>query len=154
VEKTKLVEVVPVAPAAVNPVMLLKAVILAELALVPPLATGRTPVTPVVRGKPVTLVRTPEAGVPRAGATKVLLLNVWARVVKANVSLTLAKLGMVKVVAPIVWEVNAMVANCPLVNSNGEAAEVATEAKETAEEVAILCGNEKVMFPVPADKTT
>jgi hypothetical protein len=37
---TELVEVVPVAPVAVYPVMLLKAVILAEVALVPPLATG------------------------------------------------------------------------------------------------------------------
>ncbi len=76
VEKTKLVLVVPVDPAAVNPVILLKAVIEAEEALVPPLATGRTPVTPVVSGSPVTLVRTPEAGVPRAGATNVLLLKV------------------------------------------------------------------------------
>lgn len=35
------------------------------------LATGRLPVTPVVRGNPVALVRTPEAGVPRAGVTNV-----------------------------------------------------------------------------------
>jgi hypothetical protein len=41
---------------------------------VPPLATGRVPVTPVVKGKPVTLVITPEAGVPRAGVTSVGLL--------------------------------------------------------------------------------
>jgi hypothetical protein len=39
VENTKLVEVVPVAPDAVYPVMLLNAVIDAEVALVPPLAT-------------------------------------------------------------------------------------------------------------------
>ncbi len=56
--------------------MLLKAVMEAAEALVPPLATGRTPVTPVVSGRPVRLVATPEAGVPRAGATKVLLLKV------------------------------------------------------------------------------
>ena len=36
---------------------------------VPPLAVGRIPVTPVVNGRPVRLVATPEAGVPRAGAT-------------------------------------------------------------------------------------
>jgi len=35
------------------------------------LPTGRFPVTPVVRGKPVQFVRTPEAGVPKAGVTKV-----------------------------------------------------------------------------------
>ena len=38
---------------------------------VPPLATGNVPVTPVVRGKPVRLVATPDAGVPRTGATSV-----------------------------------------------------------------------------------
>lgn len=38
---------------------------------VPPLATGRVPVTPVVRGRPVVLVNTPEAGVPSAGVTSV-----------------------------------------------------------------------------------
>ncbi len=38
---------------------------------VPPLAAPRTPVTPVVRGRPVTLVITPLSGVPRSGATRV-----------------------------------------------------------------------------------
>ena len=33
---------------------------------VPPLATGRVPVTPVVSGNPVALVSVPEAGVPKA----------------------------------------------------------------------------------------
>src|SRR3990167_6022577 len=70
VEKTRLVLVVPVVPAAVKPVMLLKQVMEAEEQLVPPLATGRTPVTPVVKGNPVALVRTPEAGVPRAGVVR------------------------------------------------------------------------------------
>ena len=64
VEKTRLVLVVPVAPEDVYPVILLKAVILAELAFVPPLATGNTPVTPVVMGKPVQLVKVPLVGVP------------------------------------------------------------------------------------------
>ena len=71
VEKTKLVDVVPVVPAAVKPVMLLKQVMLALEQFVPPLATGRTPVTPVVSGRPVALVSTPELGVPSAGVTKV-----------------------------------------------------------------------------------
>jgi hypothetical protein len=38
---------------------------------VPPLATGRTPVTPVVSGKPVQLVSVPEDGVPNTGVTRV-----------------------------------------------------------------------------------
>jgi hypothetical protein len=38
---------------------------------VPPLATGKVPVTPVVKGKPVKFVATPEAGVPNAGVTSV-----------------------------------------------------------------------------------
>ncbi len=37
---------------------------------VPPFATGKVPVTPVVSGKPVTLVITPLAGVPSAGVVK------------------------------------------------------------------------------------
>lgn len=32
----------------------------------PPLATGKTPVTPVVKGKPVKLVAVPDDGVPKA----------------------------------------------------------------------------------------
>jgi hypothetical protein len=48
VENTRLVDVVPVAPDAVYPVILLNEVMDAELALVPPLATGNTPVTSVV----------------------------------------------------------------------------------------------------------
>jgi hypothetical protein len=39
---------------------------------VPPFATGRIPVTPVVNGKPVQLVRTlPAAGVPKTGVISV-----------------------------------------------------------------------------------
>ena len=38
---------------------------------VPPLATGRVPVTPVVKGKPVKLVATPDVGVPSKGVTNV-----------------------------------------------------------------------------------
>jgi len=47
-----------------------------EVIPVPPLATGRVPVTPVVKGNPVALVSTPDTGVPRAGAVKVLLVSV------------------------------------------------------------------------------
>jgi hypothetical protein len=38
---------------------------------VPPLATGRVPVTPVVKGRPVQLVNVPEEGVPKTGVTRV-----------------------------------------------------------------------------------
>ncbi len=38
---------------------------------VPPLAIGSVPVTPVVSGRPVRFVATPEAGVPKAGVTNV-----------------------------------------------------------------------------------
>ena len=42
---------------------------------VPPFATGKVPVTPVVKGKPVTFVITPLAGVPSAGVTNVGLIK-------------------------------------------------------------------------------
>jgi hypothetical protein len=42
---------------------------------VPPLATGKVPVTPVVSGKPVALVRVADEGVPNAGVTSVGLLD-------------------------------------------------------------------------------
>jgi hypothetical protein len=43
---------------------------------VPPRATERVPVVPATIGRPVTLVITPLAGVPKAGATSVLFVNV------------------------------------------------------------------------------
>jgi hypothetical protein len=43
---------------------------------VPPLETAKTPVIPVVRGNPVTLVIIPDAGVPSAGVTNVGLFIV------------------------------------------------------------------------------
>ena len=49
--------------------------------LVPPLVTPNIPVTPVVSGKPVKFVATPDAGVPNAGDTNVLLDNVCVSVV-------------------------------------------------------------------------
>lgn len=41
---------------------------------VPPFATGRVPVTPVLKGSPVQLVNVPEEGVPSAGVTNVGLV--------------------------------------------------------------------------------
>ncbi len=54
---------------------------MAVVAPVPPFAIGKVPVTPVVKGNPVALVNTPDAGVPKAGEVnvgevKVLLVNV------------------------------------------------------------------------------
>ena len=41
---------------------------------VPPFATGKVPVTPVVKGRPVPLVSVTEVGVPRTGVTSVGLV--------------------------------------------------------------------------------
>src|SRR3990167_2059026 len=62
---------------------------------------------------------------PKTGAINVLLLIVTALVLNTNSSTTLAKSGIVKVVAPVVWLVSAIVTNCPLVSSRGLAADVA-----------------------------
>ena len=69
---------------------------------VPPLPIGRVPVTPVVKGRPVTLVITPDAGVPSAGVVKVgevsvLLVSVCARFCVTNVSFTPAVSGKLNV---------------------------------------------------------
>jgi hypothetical protein len=42
---------------------------------VPPLATGKVPVTPVVKGNPVAFVKVADDGVPRAGVTNVGLVD-------------------------------------------------------------------------------
>ena len=75
---------------------MLNAVIPADEAFVPPFATGNTPVTPVVSGKPVALVNTPDAGVPSAGVTKVGDVNV-AEV--ASTTLPLPVLVVVQAIA-------------------------------------------------------
>lgn len=50
------------------------------------LVTGKLPVTPVLNGRPVTLVITPDAGVPKAGVTKVgLVANTFAPVPVSSV---------------------------------------------------------------------
>lgn len=51
---------------------------------VPPLATGRVPVTPVVKGRPVQLVKVPDEGVPNIGVVKV-----------GEVKVAVAKVGLV-----------------------------------------------------------
>ena len=47
----------------------------AVLEPVPPFATGRVPVTPVVSGRPVAFVSVPEVGVPKIGVTSVGLVD-------------------------------------------------------------------------------
>lgn len=65
---------------------------------VPPLATGKRPVTPVVSGKPVVLVKVPDEGVPRAppGATKSV-----PAVAAVNADVPLPLSTPVSVVAPV-----------------------------------------------------
>ena len=48
---------------------------LAVVCPVPPLRIGKVPVTPVVRGKPVALVRVTDVGVPSKGVTNVGLVD-------------------------------------------------------------------------------
>lgn len=53
----------------------------------PPLATGRAPVTPVVSGNPVQFVNAPDVGVPRIGVTSVgVFANTAAPVPVSSVS--------------------------------------------------------------------
>ena len=63
--------------------------------LVPPLATGSVPVTPVVSGKPVALVKTRAVGVPRAGVTSVGLVANTATPVPVSSVSALARLAEV-----------------------------------------------------------
>ena len=41
----------------------------------PPLATGKVPIIPVVKGNPVQLVKVPLAGIPKIGAVILQLVN-------------------------------------------------------------------------------
>ncbi len=69
--------------------------------LVPPFAKSSVPVTPVVRGRPVQLVRVPLDGVPRTGVVSVGLLNVppvTVLPVKVNAA------GSDKTTAPVVGD--------------------------------------------------
>jgi hypothetical protein len=61
------------------------------------LATGNAPVTPVDNGKPVALVNIPLVGVPKTGATSVLLVSVSVVALPTRVSVAA---GSVRVVVP------------------------------------------------------
>lgn len=66
-----------------------------EVVPVPPLATGKVPVTPVVNVKPVALVKTKAVGVPRAGVTNVGLVARTLLPVPVFVTLTSFLLALV-----------------------------------------------------------
>jgi hypothetical protein len=69
---------------------------------VPPFATGKAPVTPVVSGNPVHDVRVPDVGVPRIGVTNVGVLektSVPAPVSSVTAASKLALVGVAKNVA-------------------------------------------------------
>jgi hypothetical protein len=70
------------------------------------LATGRLPVTPVLRGRPVAFVSTPDAGVPSAGVV--------------NVGAVRVRPAMVVVVLLAATEVEPMVMGKPDVPPQGE----------------------------------
>ena len=74
-----------------------------EVKPVPPFAIASVPVTPVVNGSPVRFVATPEVGVPRSGAMKVLFVNVSVPAKVANVP----EVGSVIVVAAVLVNVVA-----------------------------------------------
>ena len=94
---------------------------------VPPFATGKVPVTPVVKGNPVRFVATPEVGVPSAGA----------------VSVGLFKVLLAKVSAP------ANVANVPVVGSVTAVAAVEVNVVAYAPDVVRLPPS-VIVFPVLA----
>jgi hypothetical protein len=56
---------------------------------VPPLATGSVPVTPVVKGSPVALVKVPLDGVPNCGVVRIGLVRVLF--VRVSVPVKVAK---------------------------------------------------------------
>lgn len=69
---------------------------------VPPLATGRVPVTPVLKGRPVTLVITPLTGVPKAGPVSVGLVRVlFVRVCVPDSVATVESIATVTAVEPL-----------------------------------------------------
>lgn len=68
-----------------------------EVTPVPPLATGKVPVTPEVKDKPVQLVKVPEAGVPRTGVTNVGLVANTSEPVPVSSVTAVRKLALVGV---------------------------------------------------------
>ena len=87
-----------------------------DVRLVPPLAVGSVPVTPVVSGKPVAFVSVPLEGVPNTGAVivgevKVLFVSVSVVALPTKVSVAA---GSVTVVVPATAEACSVVV--PLVD--------------------------------------
>ena len=111
--------VTPVPPLATGRVpvtLVVKFANVVEVVPVPPLAIGKVPVTPVVRGKPKQLVKVPEEGVPKTGVVSVGLVSVL----------------LVRVSAP------AKVANVPVVGNVTEVRAVEVNVVAKAPEVVKL----------------
>jgi hypothetical protein len=69
---------------------------------VPPLATSRVPVIPVVSGRPVQLVRVPEVGVPKVGVVRVGEVRVGVlRVGEVSVLLVRVCVSVVPTTSPL-----------------------------------------------------
>jgi len=124
---------------------------------VPPLATGNVPVTPVVNGKPVALVRVPDAGVPRTGAVKVglvrvLLVKVSVVALPTNVSV---EVGRVMVLPVLLIELMTGVVRVLLVNvcdlervTISTPSTVITPAAERAIVVSVACPSSILPTPI------
>lgn len=79
----------------------------AVAAAVPPLATGNVPVTPVVSGSPVPLVRTtadgvPSAGVVNTGEVNVLFVSVCTPVLFTRIEVSATTLPVLVIVVKVV----------------------------------------------------
>ena len=70
---------------------------------VPPFATGKVPVTPVVKGKPVALVKVTDCGVPKIGVTNVGDVDSTVLPVPVEVVTPVPPLATGRV--PVTWEV-------------------------------------------------
>ena len=117
------------------------------VAPVPPFAIGKVPVTPVVKGKPVAFVNTPDAGVPKAGAVKVGEVKVLF--VKVSVPAKVAKVPEAagKVIAvPVPATAGAEMVAVPEVDPAKE-----TEVAEATPKVGVTKVGEvaKTTEPVP-----
>lgn len=100
--------VTPVPPLATGKVpvtLVVKLANVVEVVPVPPLAIGKVPVTPVVSGSPVQLVKVPDDGVPRTGVTRVGEVpntNAPEPVSPVTAAARFAELGVAKKVATLV----------------------------------------------------
>lgn len=116
---------------------------------VPPFNTGKVPVTPVVMGRPVQLVKVPDVGVPRIGVTKVGLLDSTTLPVPVEVVTPVPPFNTGKVpVTPVVIGSPVQLVSVPEVGvPNAGVVRVGLTARTTAP-VPVA-----VVTPVPPDVT-